>query len=462
MADPPRRALPLLVAGAFFMENLGGTIVATAAPAIGRSLGVQAAAAGIVMTAYLITLAALIPVSGWVCDRWGARPTFTTAVVVFTLASGLCAISTSFPELTAMRIVQGAAGALLVPVGRLVVLRSTPRADLIHTIAWLTWPALIAPVLAPVLSGFFVTYLSWHWIFLVNVPLGAVALVAALRIVPNLERRSDVRLDWIGFVVTAAALAMLIYSADLLGAQRARWLPIAALAVAGVLLSALGVRHLRHCATALVDLSALRIPTFRVPHSTGGLFRTAVFAVPFLLPLMLQEGFGWTPLRAATMVFFVFVGNLGIKPATTPILRLLGFRLTILTAAVGVGASMVATAVLLASTPLPVVAAVLLAGGAFRSIGFTAYSTLAFADVPPAELTHANTLASTLQRLAGGLGVAVGALALRLGVSLAGSSALTSYRIAFLLIAALALVAAVGSLRLPRLAGSALIVSPVT
>jgi EmrB/QacA subfamily drug resistance transporter len=444
-------ALTLLVAGAFFMENLDGTIIATPAPVIARQFGVAPAAIGIAMTAYLVAAGALIPVSGWVCDRWGARRTFTAALAVFTLASALCAASHSLAELAAVRVVQGAAGALTVPVGRLVVLRETRKQDLIRAIAFLTWPALAAPVVAPVLGGALAA-VDWRWIFLINLPLGALAVAVSLRVVPNQRAAAARRLDTTGFAVTALSLALLLFATSLLGADSIRWIPVAACAAAGAVLGAFGVRHLLRSDEPLVALTALRVHTFRVAHAGGSLFRAAVYAVPFLLPLMFQEEFGWTPVHAGSMVTFVFVGNLAIKPATSALLRTLGFRTVITGAAVALALTVAATGLTTAHTPTVVLALLLTAGGAFRSIGFTGYNTLAFADIDQGAMTHANTLASTIQQLAQGIGVALAILALR-AASAVTTSRPAAFRLAFAALAALAAVAALEAAALPRAAG---------
>jgi EmrB/QacA subfamily drug resistance transporter len=446
--------LALLVAGAFFMENLDGTIIATAAPKMAGAFSVAPADIGITMTAYLVTVAALIPVSGWAAERWGARRTFTLALVGFTAASAWCAASTSLPELTGVRILQGAAGAMMVPVGRLVVLRLTGKSDLIRVIAYLTWPGLVASVAAPVLGGVFATYLSWRWIFLVNLPLGVIAVAVALRIVPRVPGRRGAGLDRTGFVLVGTALAAVMYAASLLGEDRTPWPLCGGCAVMGAALAAWGLRHLIRTPRPLVDLTAFRVRTFRVAHAGGSLYRGAVFAVPFLLPLMFQDAFGWTPLRAGSMVVFVFVGNLAIKPATGPLLRRLGFRAVLVASATALAVATALIGLLTAHTAPVLIALLLVAGGAFRSIGFTGYNTIAFADIAPESMTHANTLSSTVQQLAQGLGVAVGGLLLRAGEAVSGPSSLAAYRLAFAMLAVFALLAAAEAAALPRDAGA--------
>jgi EmrB/QacA subfamily drug resistance transporter len=453
----PGRGLALLVAGTFFMENLDGTIIATAAPRIARDFGTAAVDVNIVLTAYLITLAVGIPVSGWFAERWGARTVYGSAIAIFTVASGLCAISVSLPMLTATRVLQGLGGAMMVPVGRLVVLRATERRDLVIAIAYLTWPGLLAPVLAPALGGLFVTYASWRWIFLVNLPLGVICLATALRIVPRGERPAGrPRLDWAGFALTGAGLAAVVLGMERLGGGAVA--RPAAILAAGSGLLALAVFHLRRTPRPLVDLATLRIATYRITTVGGSAFRTMVSAAPFLLPLMFQDAFGWSPLRAGLVVIAVFVGNVGIKPFTTPLMRRFGFRPMLLGSTAGLAATFAGCALVSGSTPLWLTVPVLLAGGIFRSTGFTAYNTLQFADVGRDDLPAANTLAATGQQLAAGLGVAVGALVLRLsgpaGSAMFGDGNDGAYRMAFLVLAVFSVASCAGVLRLDPEAGA--------
>jgi EmrB/QacA subfamily drug resistance transporter len=455
------RALALLVAGALFMELLDGTVIATAAPRMARSLGVQSADISITITAYLLTVAVLIPLSGWLSDRVGARPIFVTALAVFTVASALCAISTSLLELTLLRVLQGIGGAMMVPVGRLVVMRSTAKDEVIAAIAFLTWPALFAPVIAPALGGALTTYASWRWIFLINVPLGLAGIVLALRLVPNLRRPQPDRLDWIGLITSTAGLGALVYGVSLVDGRHVPVLAVTLLLLAAAGLLTIAAVHLWRAAVPLVDLKPLTITTFRASQTGGSLYRISILGVPFLLPLMFEDDFGWSAAKAGAVVIFVFVGNLCIKPATTPLLRRYGFRLVLL-GSIFIGALATAACGFLESdTPLAVIAILLVIGGAFRSIGFTAYNTIAFADVDTDDMVHANTLSATLQQLAAGLAVAAAALALRLGDSLTGplghaGSGHVPYTIAFVAIAALLIPAAIETWRLPASAGVAI------
>jgi EmrB/QacA subfamily drug resistance transporter len=449
------RRLAALVAVAYFMEILDGTIVATAAPDMARSLGVRPAEISVSITAYLLTVAVLVPVSGWVADRWGSRTVFVVAIAVFTVASGLCAASTSLLELVVLRLVQGAGGALMVPVGRLVVLRGTAKRDIIRAIAFLTWPALAAPVAAPLLGGLLTTYLSWHWIFLVNVPVGVLLAAGALVLVPQIRRSDRTPMDWSGFALTAACLAALVIATSELGEADADPRVVVIGLAAAVALGIAAARHLLGADHPLLDLRVFRIGTFRVAHVSGSVYRATVYAVPFVLPLMLQVGFGWSAVHAGALVMLVFVGNLAIKPATTPLLHRFPFRAVIVVASTILAATMALCAVLTPATPLVLAGALLLVSGAARSVGFSAYVTLGFADIDDAQMSSANTVSAAVQQLAGGFGVALGAVGIQLLGTLgpATSSPILPYRWTFVMLALITLTVTWPASRLGRDAG---------
>jgi len=268
-----RRGLALLVAGAFFMEILDGTVIAPAAPLIAVDLGVRAVDVNIAISGYLVTVAVLIPISGWAADRFGVRRVFTAAIAMFTLASVGCALAPSLAVLTATRVLQGVGGALMVPVGRLAVLRATPKADLIRAIAYLTWPALLAPVLAPAVGGVLAEYASWRWIFVINVPLGLAGLVLARRLVPNLRADGAPSLDRLGFVLTALGVGALMVAVENLGAAAVALPVVVGGALAAAALLAAAVVHLRRAADPLLDLRILAIHSYRVTATGGSVSR---------------------------------------------------------------------------------------------------------------------------------------------------------------------------------------------
>lgn len=450
----------LLVAGAFFMEFIDGTVIATALPDMAKSFGVEAVDLNIGISAYLITLAVLIPASGWIADRFGARKVFSLALAIFTLASVLCGLSTSLEGFVAMRILQGVGGALMVPVGRLAVLRTTPKHQLITAIATLTWPALVAPIIGPPLGGFITSYANWRWIFFINVPLGLLAIALALRFIPDIHDDERRPFDIPGFIATSVAMVSLVYAMELLGAQQPQgWLTVGLLTL-GVVTFLFALRHFRHAAWPMIRLDALQVPTFRVSMYGGSLFRASISAVPFLLPLMFQVGFGMNAFHAGSLVLAVFVGNLTIKPATTPLIRWLGFKkLLLINGALNVLA-LLACALITPQTPVWMILLVLYLGGVFRSIQFTGVSTLAFADVPTSQMSYANTLFSTATQLAVGLGISLAAIGIRIGDKVSewltlGNVPGISFRLAFVAIAIICLIGMVDTLRLTRDAGGA-------
>lgn len=449
----------LLVAGAFFMEFLDGTVIATALPDMARDFGVTAVELNIGISAYLITLAVLIPASGWIADRFGARAIFTLALAIFTLASVFCGLSTEVHIFVAMRILQGVGGALMVPVGRLAVLRTTPKHQLIKAIATLTWPALVAPIIGPPLGGFITRYASWHWIFFINVPLGLAAIILSLRIIPDIRETERRSFDLSGFITTSVAMVSLVTAMERLGDRQPQIWPTLALAALGFGCLLYSIRHFRRAAAPMVRLDALQVPTFRVTMYGGSLFRASISAVPFLLPLLFQVGFGMDPFHSGLLVLAVFVGNLTIKPATTPLIRCLGFRrLLLINGALNV-CSLLACALLTPQTPVWAIMLILYLGGVFRSMQFTGVSTLAFADVPATQMSDANTLFSTASQLAVGLGITLGAIGIRLGEQVGDWLHLTelpgiSFRLSFVFIALICLVGMIDSLHLAKTAGS--------
>ncbi|MGP0224906.1 MFS transporter [Paenarthrobacter sp. NCHU4564] len=447
--------LALLVAATFFMEFLDGTVLTTAIPSIASDFNVAAADVNITMTAYLVTVAMGIPLSSWLAERMGARTVFCAAIAVFTVASLLCALSQDLTMLTLSRVAQGAGGAMMVPVGTLVVLRGTPKSELLRATAYLVWPGLLAPVLAPMVGGALTTFLSWHWIFLINLPLGIAAFIAALRLVPGTKPQGKRKLDWFGLLLTTLGVGALVVGLETLGGH-APGLLAAVVVAAGVLSLGGAVWWMRRTRVPLFNLGVFRTRTFRATSTGGFIYRLTISSVPFLLPLMFQDGFGWDPLKAGVMVAAVFIGNIGIKPATTPIIRRFGFKPVLVFASLASAATFALCAFLTPQTPEPIIFALLLFSGAFRSIGFSAYASVQYADIIPDELPSANAISATLVQLAAGAGIAVGALFLRLfdTAPVFGADQIAAYKGAFIAMAVLMLVSAADSLALHRDAGA--------
>ena len=460
-ATPPQEpqkwevgSVALVVAGLMFMETLDATVLPTAAPTIAREFHVTSSELGICVTAYLASVLVLIPVSAWLVEKWGVRLVLFSAIILFTTASVLCAISTNLTELTLMRILQGAGGAMMVPVGRYAVLRSTDKANIIRAIAYLTWPALFAPVIAPALSGFLISYASWPWIFLINLPLGAIALVIAIRIVPIGEYGSAGKLDWLGFYGSAVSLGCLVIGSAELGKQNSPLLPTLTLFVVAVAVGVPTLRHLMHADAPLIGLSALRIRTFRSANTGGGIFRIALHAVPFLLPLLFQDKFGWSPAKTGSVVLLLFVGNVGFKPFTTPILKKFRFRSILIFTSLASAVTVAALVALSPTTPSLVIAVILILSGCFRSLGATSYNTLTFADIDQPLMREANSLANMIGQLTQVFAVACAVISMKVGSQIFGAE--HEFSFAFWIVVALMALAAVSAFRLPHHAGDSI------
>jgi len=457
MIDKHHRNTALLVAGCFFMENLDGTIVITAAPRIGESLHVAPTAVGLVITSYLLTIAVLIPLSGWLTRRLGTRPVFLSAIAIFTVASLCCALSDNLTMLVLMRVLQGVGGAMMVPVGRTVVISRTEKQDLLRVMSYIVWPGLLSPVIAPLAGALITTYASWRWLFLINIPLGVIAFLAAWRLISGAKSTAPPPLDWLGLLLTCGGLGGVTYTAHLISETGGSWPPITAWAVGSVVLLALATWHLLRTEHPLVALRALRVPTFRLSQRGGFLFWIVVGSAPFLLPLLFQVVFGWTAVKSGAVVLFIFVGNIGIKPATTPLLNRFGFRRVLLGATVGLAATMIGLGFTTGSTPLAVIAGLALVSGVARSVGLTAFTTVGFADMPAGQMRDANTLAATTQQLSAGLAVAAATVALRLGQLWPGPDRpARDYTVAFALLGLVALVAAMEAFRANPQAGNSI------
>ncbi|RQM45125.1 DHA2 family efflux MFS transporter permease subunit [Paraburkholderia bannensis] len=446
------RAIMILVTGALFMEILDGTVIATALPAMARSFGTTAVALNIGVSAYLLALGVFVPASGWVVDRFGARRVFAFAIALFTLTSALCGVSNGLVSFVVLRVIQGIAGALMVPVGRLVVMRSTPKERLMAAMQSLIWPALIAPVLGPPVGGFITTHFGWRWIFYLNVPIGLIALVVACFIIPDAREARERRFDWTGFLLSGAGTFTLLTGLERADA-RLDTMAFAMLAV-GIALLIVAIRHLMRARDPLVDLSACSIPTFRAALRGGSLARMAIGSAPFLLPLMFQVGFGYDAFHSGLLVLAVFAGNLAMKSVTTPILQRFGYRPVMIWNGVFCAVCLAACAWLQQDTPVVVTVLLLFLSGMTRSMQFTVLGTIAYADVAKERMSDANSLFNTASQIAMAAGITLGALGVRLGHFVAlhadwhGSG--IEYRVAFVLIGIVALGSIVDAIRLPK------------
>jgi len=435
----PDRIVPLIIAVALFMENMDSTVIATSLPAIAADIGTNPLALKLAITSYLLSLAIFIPASGWTADRFGARTVFRAAIGVFVLGSIGCALSSSLTDFVIARIVQGMGGAMMTPVGRMVLVRSITRRELVRAMAWVSTPALIGPVLGPPVGGFITTYATWHWIFLINVPIGLVGIALATRYIPDLRAEHHHRFDLKGMVLAGLGIAGLAFGLSVLGLNFLPWTVVAALVGAGAIFTAAYLVHAKHTANPALDLTLFRIPTFRASVLGGFIFRLGIGALPFLLPLLLQVGFGKTPFQSGLITFVSAMGAMGMKIAAVTLLRRFGFRTILIVNAVVSAVFLAVCAEFTQTTPVEVMLVLLLVGGFFRSLQFTSINTIAYAEIESARVSRATSLVSVGQQLSLSSGVAIGALAVELTVRYHGGGPLAAadFPPAFLLVAAI-------------------------
>lgn len=430
---------PLIVATALFMENLDGTVLSTALPAMAADLHEDPVALKLALTAYLLSLAVFIPLSGWVADRFGARKVFRAAICVFTLGSILCGLSTSLTGVVAARVVQGLGGAMMVPVGRLVLLRVAPRHELVRALAYLTVPALIGPLIGPPLGGFIATYFHWRYIFWINVPIGALGMILVTRYIPDLREEQTWPLDVKGFLLSGFGLSSLVFGLSVAGPGFASHSGAMALVAVGAVSLALYVRHARRTPYPIIDLDLLRVPTFHAAVIGGFLFRMGLGAIPFLLPLMLQTGFGLTAFQSGSLTFIAALGAMAMKTTAQPILRRFGFRRVLIVNALISAGFFCANAFFTPLTPHWAIMTILLVGGFFRSLEFTALNAIGYADIDQQAMSRATSFSAVGQQLSLSAGVAVGAAVLEVVRDLHGGGApqAEDFAPAFLAVAAI-------------------------
>ncbi|MBB4041675.1 EmrB/QacA subfamily drug resistance transporter [Microvirga flocculans] len=420
------RLLPLIIATALFMENTDSTVISTSLPMIAQDLGTDPIALKLALTSYLVSLAIFIPISGWVADKYGARTIFTAAIGVFMAGSLACAAANSLEGFVLARFVQGAGGAMMVPVGRLVLLRSVPRSEVVQALATLTIPALVGPIVGPPLGGFITEYFHWRWIFFINIPIGILGIIMATIFVPNVREDDTPPLDVTGFLLTGVGFALLMLGF----ASGGRHLIPAEISAGCVAIGTVSlvfyVFHARRTPYPVLHLNLLKVPTFRVSVLGGSLFRIGVGAIPFLLPLMLQVGFGLSPLASGSLTFIAAVGALFMKTMAKRILERTGFRrLLIVNAFIGAG-FIAANGFFSPETPHWLIMIILLVGGCFRSLQFTSLNAIGYAEISNREMSYATSLSSALQQVSLSIGVAFGAFVVEAAAGLDGNPDITA------------------------------------
>ena len=452
----PRYFVTLIVAVALFMETMDSTVIATSLPAIAADLGEDPIALKLALTSYLLSLAVFIPLSGWMADKFGARTVFRAAIVVFTLGSAACGFAQGLADFVLFRVIQGMGGAMMVPVGRLVILRSIPKAELISALAWLTVPALMGPVIGPPLGGFIATFASWRWIFWINIPVGILGVILATRYIENIREEDVPPLDVKGFILSGIGLSGLAFGFTTIGQGLFPTSVVLGLLAAGVIGCALYVRHARTAPAPLLDLDLLKVKTFFVSVVGGFVYRIGIGAMPFLLPLFFQLGFGMSAFQSGMLTFVSAIGAIAMKTAAAPIIRRYGFKRVLVVNALISSLFMAVIALFTPATPHAVILSLLLVGGFFKSLQFTSINTIAYADIDNKAMSRATSFASVAQQLSLSAGVAIGALVLELERMGRDNHEvlLADFPSAFVLVSAIAASSALIFATLPRDAGA--------
>jgi EmrB/QacA subfamily drug resistance transporter len=450
--------VPLIVACALFMENVDATVLVTALPSLARDLGEDPITLKLAVTSYVVGLGVFIPICGWVADRFGPRTVFRAAIGVFVVGSLLCAASDSLFTFVLARFVQGIGGAMMVPVGRIIIFRSVARADFVRAVNYLTVPALLGPVVGPLLGGFITTYLHWRLMFFINVPIGLLGIYLTNRYIDDVRDTEPGQLDWIGFVLSAGGASLFMLGMSLVGSDVVSDRATAVMCVAGVVLSVLYVLYARRVENPLLDLRFLRIPTFHTSVLGGSLFRIGLGAVPFLLPLALQEGLGMTPFEAGMITCASAFGALFMKMLAQPTLRRFGFRPVLMVNAALAGIALAVYGVFHPGMSRAVIWVIVLFGGIFPSLQFTSLNALAYADIDSGDVGKATSVASVIQQMSLGLGVTIAGIVLQVSHYAQGHTEIvwTDFWPAFLVLGLFSAASIPVTARMPKGAGGEL------
>lgn len=438
------------------MEHVDSTILATALPSIAADIGTDPIALKLALTSYFVALAIFIPISGWMADRFGAKRVFRIAILIFVIGSVACAMSGSLSQFVGARFLQGMGGAMMTPVGRLVLVRTTPRPQLVSALAWLTMPALIGPLIGPPIGGFITTFFHWHWIFIINVPIGLLGVVVAGWVLPDMPGGPAGRIDWIGFLLVGIAAAGVVFGLSVVSMPALPPALGAAIFVIGLVAAFAYLRHARRATAPILDLRLLDNPVPRIALTSGTIFRIGIGAVPFLLPLMFQIGFGLSPFESGLLTFASAIGAILMKFFATFILKRTGFRTTLIIALIGGSLLIGALALFTTTTPYWLIVSTLVVSGFFRALFFTYNNALIFAEIDDRQTAQASAMASVSQQISIAVGVALAGMLLEAHHIFTGEpTGVAAFSTAFLIVAALATTAVLPLLKLSPDAGAA-------
>lgn len=447
--------IALLMAASLFMEILDGTIVTTALPKMAQYFHTSSSTIALLISVYLITVAIFIPLSGWMANQFGKKRIWIIAVIIFTLSSLSSAVATNFYFLLLMRIVQGISGALMTPTARLIVLEKTPASQLLKMISYLIWPALIAPAMAPVVGGFIITYWNWQWIFLINVPIGLIITLIGIKLIDADQVKKKAIFDFLGFIEIAFSSGIILVGAELATHGKNYWFSALGLIVLGVILGFIVFKHLKGASNPLFSIDSLKITSFRICQTSGSVLWLCVGALPYILTVFLQTVFQWSAVKAGSYVLFIFIGNIGIKPFTNPIIRKLGYRGALLSSFGMVFITSIALAFIETNTVPIWIMFLALISGVGRSLALTAYSGLSFSEIDHQYRNSANTLNSVVSTLAQGMGIAI--ITAVVNLSQIFFSITIAYKLGFVFLGLLMIFPVIEVLFLPKDIGNATI-----
>lgn len=455
-AHPTGWIVPAVIGGALMMQTLSANVIVNALPAMASAFDEDPLRLNLAITVYLLAMAIFLPLSGWMADRFGAKRILLVAMVLYALSSAACGLAQNLPQMILARFAEGAAGAMMSPVARLVLLRSVSKSELVSALAILTMPALIGPVVGPLLGGAIITFFDWRWIFFINLPIALVGVVLVRAYIPDIKEEETPRLDVIGLILVGLGLAALIFGFENLGHSFLPQTVVVGLFLAGFLALGAYWAHSRTVASPIIDMTVFRIATFRAGVLGGGFARIAFGATPFLLAMLLQVAFGMTAFAAGLMTFILAAGALLMKACAPPALRRFGYRRVLIVNGLITAGSFMAFAFFRADTPALIILLVLGLSGFFRSLQFTSLNGLAYADLEVHQMSRGTTVSAMAQQLVLSIGVGLAAALVRGFMALRGETAITAAAITpvFVVMGFVSLVSLFWFIRMPPGAGS--------